>query len=716
MNNTTRRIFSNIIFCIQILLVFLLFVENRIDLPVWLQVAGRLHPLILHLPIGFLIFMVILVLFQRQLGDDAAQKIIDIGLLLTSLSASATALFGFFLSLQDDYGSDAMMRHKIAGVLLSWFCYALMLWSDPGTRRKYFYGFGVLTLVILIVTGHTGAVLTHGQNFVLAPMASPPVLTVENASVYEFAVQPILDRKCFSCHNEAKAKGGLVMTSVEKFKKGGDNGKPWVEGSPKESIMVKAFYLPLDHDEHMPPDGKPQLTPIEIATIESWIKSGADFEKKLNQFADGDSLKFIVASFAASKVNVPVVEKQYNFEAVSTDVIDDLNTPFRSVFPLYLNSPALQADFFLKESFEAKSLEELKSVSEQLVVVNLSKMHVMDKDLNIIASFPNLENLNLNFTKVEGKGLAALRELKNLESLSLAGTSVTAKDLEAVLAMPKLRAVYIWNTKINAEEQEALRKKYPDIKIIGNLFSDVNILKLGKPRVENDGVIRKDELVSLKHSMPGVRIHLSKDLSVPDSVAGQLYERPFSLDESTVIKAKACKDGWYCSDVLEVTCFVEGIAPKNVTLITSPDEQYPGKGAASLTDLQKGFADIFKEPSWLGYRNQPFSASFDFGKGTSIHKTVISYGKNLGGFIFPPEEVEVWGGDDIDHLTLLKKVKPEQPKSMTMNGVEALSVPIDQEVSYRYYKLIAKPVAKLPAWHDSKGEKAWFFTDEVFFY
>jgi uncharacterized membrane protein len=220
MNNTTRRIFSNIIFCIQILLVFLLFVENRIDLPVWLQVAGRLHPLILHLPIGFLIFMVILVLFQRQLGDDAAQKIIDIGLLLTSLSASATALFGFFLSLQDDYGSDAMMRHKIAGVLLSWFCYALMLWSDPGTRRKYFYGFGVLTLVILIVTGHTGAVLTHGQNFVLAPMASPPVLTVENASVYEFAVQPILDRKCFSCHNEAKAKGGLVMTSVEKFKKG----------------------------------------------------------------------------------------------------------------------------------------------------------------------------------------------------------------------------------------------------------------------------------------------------------------------------------------------------------------------------------------------------------------------------------------------------------------------------------------------------------------
>lgn len=716
MNNTTRRIFSNIIFCIQILLVFLLFVENRIDLPVWLQVAGRLHPVVLHLPIGFLIFIIILVIFQKQIGGTAAQNITDIGLLFTSLSASVTALFGFFLSLQDDYGSDVLMRHKIAGVLLSWFCYALMLWNDPGMRRKYFYGFGLLTLVTLIVTGHTGAVLTHGQNFVLAPMARPPVLTVENSSVYEFAVQPILERKCFSCHNDAKAKGGLVMTTAEKFKKGGDNGKPWVEGSPKESIMVKAFYLPLDHDEHMPPDGKPQLTSMEIATIESWIKAGADFEKKLNQFPDGDSLKFMVASFAASKVDVPADEKQYTFQAVSPDVIEDLNTPFRSVFPLYLNSPALQADFFLKESFELKSLEELKSVSEQLVVINLSKMPVTDKDLDIIVSFPNLENLNLNFTKIEGSGLAKLQRLKNLESLSIAGTTVTAKDVEAVLTLPKLRAVYIWNTKIDTKEQEALQKKYPDVSIIGNLFSDGNILKLGKPRIENDGVIRKDELVSLKHSMPGVRILLSKDLSVPDSVGGQLYEEPFSLTESTVIKAKACKDGWYCSDVLEVTCFVEGVAPANVTLLTSPDKQYSGKGASSLTDLQKGFADIFKEPSWLGYRDEAFSASFDFGKDVPIKKAIISYGKNLGGFIFPPEEVELWGGNDINRLTLLKKIKPDQPGGMSSNSVESLSVTTDQEASYRYYKLIAKPVAKLPAWHDSRGEKGWFFVDEIFFY
>src|SRR5690606_15547936 len=142
-----------------------------------------------------------------------------------------------------------------------------------------------------------------------------------NASVYEFAVRPILDKKCFSCHNETKATGGFVMTSIDKCKEGGKNGKASVEANPRESRMIKAFYLPLSHDEHMPPDGKPQLTPLEISTIEAWISSGADFDKKLNQFADGDSLKFIVASFAATNADIPTVEKRYDFPAASPAVI-----------------------------------------------------------------------------------------------------------------------------------------------------------------------------------------------------------------------------------------------------------------------------------------------------------------------------------------------------------------------------------------------------------
>jgi hypothetical protein len=35
--------------------------------------------------------------------------------------------------------------------------------------------------------------------------------------------------------------------------------------------------------------------------------------------------------------------------------------------------------------------------------------------------------------------------------------------------------------------------------------------------------------------------------------------------------------------------------------------------------------------------------------------------------------------------------------------------------SGRYYKLIARPVAKVPAWLSKKPEKGWLFVDEVIF-
>ena len=111
----------------------------------------------------------------------------------------------------------------------------------------------------------------------------------------------------------------------------------------------------------MPPDGKPQLTQLEVATLKAWIKSGADFEKKLDQFPDGDSLKFMVASLVSAQPSAPE-EPKYTFTAASDDVIKKMNTPFRSVFPFYEGSPALQADFFVKKYFEIKFLEELQAV------------------------------------------------------------------------------------------------------------------------------------------------------------------------------------------------------------------------------------------------------------------------------------------------------------------------------------------------------------------
>ncbi len=713
----TARVFVNLIFFIHVLLLFLLFFEERIELPGWLQVAGRLHPMVLHVPIGILILLFVFMMFRNTFQRKQFRKIILLCLMLASLSAAFTALFGFFLSIGGDYGAESLLQHKISGVVLSLFTFFLLIWYKNVKKGEIvFYSSVVFAMLALLFAGHTGSVLTHGENFVLAPVFSNKEgFTVENSSLYQVAVMPVLEKKCFSCHNESKAKGKLIMTSVAKFTSGGEHGKPWVEGNPDSSRMIQNIYLPLEHDDHMPPDGKTQLTAFEISLLEAWIKSGADFEKKIDEFVEGDTLK-VLATSALRMVHKEEVAKQYTFNAVSEEVVRKMNTPFRTVFPLYQNSPALQADFFVKESFQLSSLQELREVKDQLVVLTLSKMPVTDADLSIIGQFKNLEKLNLNFTSIKGSGLINLKSLTNLKHVSLSGTKVTKDALKEILSLPELTEVFIWNTAITESELIELEKTYPKIRFVHTLFNDPSVLALSKPILVNEGILKKGELLQLKHTMPGVTIRYSLNGTLPDSISSPTYEAPISVNETVKLKALACKDGWYCSDLLEITCYVDGYKPTKVTLLKPADKQYPGEGASSLTDGRKGFIDVLKEPSWLGFRENAFEAGFDFGRQPpSIHKIVLSYADNLGGYIFPPTEVEVWGGKSAAEIKLINTIKIEQPTGYRPQSMDAIGVSFDSS-NHVYYKIVAKPVSKLPLWHGGKGQKGWFFVDEVFFY
>jgi len=713
----TARVFVNLIFFIHVLLLFLLFFEERIELPGWLQVAGRLHPMVLHVPIGILILLFVFMMFRNTFQRKQFRKIILLCLMLASLSAAFTALFGFFLSIGGDYGAESLLQHKISGVVLSLFTFFLLIWYKNVKKGEIvFYSSVVFAMLALLFAGHTGSVLTHGENFVLAPVFSnKEEFTVENSSLYQVAVMPVLEKKCFSCHNESKAKGKLIMTSVAKFTSGGEHGKPWVEGNPDSSRMIQNIYLPLEHDDHMPPDGKAQLTAFEISLLEAWIKSGADFEKKIDEFVEGDTLK-VLATSALRMVHKEEVAKQYTFNAVSEEVVRKMNTPFRTVFPLYQNSPALQADFFVKESFQLSSLQELREVKDQLVVLTLSKMPVTDADLSIIGQFKNLEKLNLNFTAIKGSGLSNLKSLTNLKHVSLSGTEVTKDALKAILSLPELNEVFIWNTAITESELIELEKTYPKIRFVHTLFNDPSVLALSNPILVNEGILKKGELLQLKHTMPGVVIRYSLNGTLPDSISSPTYEAPISVNETVKLKALACKDGWYCSNLLEITCYVEGYKPTQVTLLKPADKQYPGEGASSLTDGRKGFTDVLKEPSWLGFRENAFEAGFDFGsQPPSIHKIVLSYADNLGGYIFPPTEVEVWGGKSAAEIKLINTIKIEQPTGYRPQSMDAIGVSFDSS-NHVYYKIVAKPVSKLPLWHGGKGQKGWFFVDEVFFY
>jgi hypothetical protein len=97
----------------------------------------------------------------------------------------------------------------------------------------------------------------------------------------------------------------------------------------------------------------------------------------------------------------------------------------------------------------------------------------------------------------------------------------------------------------------------------------------------------------------------------------------------------------------------------------------------------------------------------------SISSVTISTLVDIGGYIMPPRQVEVWCGNDPLHLRLVKKISPEQPDKVFpgyMKGYELTFNPVKK----RYLKVVVVPVPKLPDWHKGKGNKGWIFVDEIF--
>ncbi|HEU4419073.1 MAG TPA: c-type cytochrome domain-containing protein, partial [Planctomycetota bacterium] len=138
--------------------------------------------------------------------------------------------------------------------------------------------------------------MTHGRDFLFGPMHAPKKSadtadaaankgtaipgTDGTTALTEFqrTIAPILERCCTKCHNPDKKKGELLMTTPEGLQAGGENGAVFVPGKPEESPMLQRCLLPEDHDDHMPPEGKPQPTAAELEALRAWIAAGARFQ------------------------------------------------------------------------------------------------------------------------------------------------------------------------------------------------------------------------------------------------------------------------------------------------------------------------------------------------------------------------------------------------------------------------------------------------------
>ena len=292
------------------------------------QLLGRFHPLLVHFPIGLLVVALIFELFtiggKRQGLRDGIYWMVNVG----AATAIVAALMGWLLRTYDDYTGDLVTYHQYTGLATAILAVITALLMRNVVNKKLLdfrlYRFVLFTTVItLTITGHLGANLTHGEDYLtsilpgnydsydnsksvalLKELKQSDSLTITQQDNLNLEVRAIFAHNCYQCHSENKHKGELILDSKEGVFKGGESGPVIVSGKPGESELYKRITLSPNDDNVMPKKGK-VLKENEIALIKLWIQNGA-------HWSDQALKVFPEATLALVKPDLPKAENQYH--------------------------------------------------------------------------------------------------------------------------------------------------------------------------------------------------------------------------------------------------------------------------------------------------------------------------------------------------------------------------------------------------------------------
>ena len=442
---------------------------------------GRFHPVVVHLPIGFLIMAILAQVAIRWPKFKPLENYLPLMWLMGAFSALFAVIFGYFLSLSSGYDEDTLFWHQWGGIavmFLSFVCYFInKKSSNPRYIPKWILAFTVGLLVMF--TGHMGGNLTHGSTYLLeyAPnpvrnMAGLPskveprekVTVLDSADVFLDLVLPMMQSKCVSCHNEGKKKGGLLLTSYANMMLGGESENTIVPGNALNSELVRRITLPTEHDDFMPSEGKLPLTDQEVLLIKWWIKIGAPQNGFVTELDTEKVVGPIVSSYLGLDKN-----NLFNIKVPPPNgaILDTLIVHGFVINPLMRDNYFLEANFSLSEyDLEASDMDALLELKEQLVWLNLGNSHVKDAYLENIGLLQNLVKLDLKGNEITDDGIRHLSKLENLESLNLYGTKVSKGVLELVPKLPRLKKIYLWQSEVSKETIAQMEKENPGLTVI----------------------------------------------------------------------------------------------------------------------------------------------------------------------------------------------------------------------------------------------------------
>jgi uncharacterized membrane protein len=442
--------------------------------------AGRFHPFIVHLPIGFLLLAGVLEALARTRRFAAVRAAVGPALVCGAASAALAAATGTMLGASGGYAGDTFVWHQRAGIGVAGAAtFAALAYFRTSLSRSWRLIYSVLlamTLLLVVAAGHLGGTLTHGEGYLtehLLPLIGHPAGAEAGdrpppgqAVIYTSLVRPLLDARCVSCHGANKAEGRLRLDSPEGLRAGGDSGAALAPGRPDDSEIVRRTWLPPTHEDAMPPDGHRPLTASEAALLRWWVEQGASFDQIVVDAEMPAHLQPVVESVlgpiepgtpAILSVRVPPAEPS---------AIAALERLGARVKPIGSATALLDVECSgAGAAFGDAQLPAIAAIAPQVTWLGLAGTAVTDGSLATVGRLPHLTRLRLERTRVTDAGLPHLAALQRLEYLNLYATGVTDAGLQSLEPLASLRHLYLWQTGVTVAGVERLRAALPRLTI-----------------------------------------------------------------------------------------------------------------------------------------------------------------------------------------------------------------------------------------------------------
>ncbi|MDC1056002.1 hypothetical protein OAQ07_00440 [Flavobacteriaceae bacterium] len=438
---------------------------------------GRLHPLLVHLPIGF-ILLALLFDLKRFKEKGSRYNFLNIIWFLAFISSFFSALMGWLLA-QNGYYIDAdLTPHQYTGILLVFFsCLGWVLRIKNINMPSLFMRINnLIVLFLLILVGHLGGSLTHGSDYLTkhAPdfISSKQEYknklfeeyTLDSIVVFKDFVQPLLNEKCVACHNNNISRGGLNLSNIESIKKGGRSGAAFVSKNPSKSLIFKRISFSQDNEKFMPPTGIP-FSYHEIQLVQWWIQEGANYSGSLNEFSITPEIQtLLLKQYGLDTREKPWVEK-VKLDPLPPSAVIALEKANFSLRTLSQNNPLLDLRY-QGEKLSQQALTLMETYAPYITWLNLSNCKLTNSDLKTIAKLENLTRLNLQQNSIRTNDLAPLNTLSHLEVLNLHSTLVNQDVFEILKSIPSLKKVFLWNTKVSLNAVLKNKPAFPSTELI----------------------------------------------------------------------------------------------------------------------------------------------------------------------------------------------------------------------------------------------------------